>query len=190
MVLTPRVRPDPDVAPAPALALDHAHACAHGAQEEIVRADAPGYHLDREGRPVRHPADLEPDPLACLALERPDRIEGRAIGRDDLVPDQQSGAGRRSAVVNAGQEHPAVDGPRGHPDAGISHAPAGEQGTQARGLNRRARRCEQLVVGEFPRRVALGVGSAERGEGGIQRRGDFLAGGAARQRRAVRCARL
>jgi hypothetical protein len=43
---------------------------AHGAQEELVRADALRHHLDLEGWFVHDPANLESHPLARSALER------------------------------------------------------------------------------------------------------------------------
>ena len=108
MILASCIGPNPDVAPPPTFALDDAHACAHGAQEELVRLDAPGHDLHREGRAGLDAPDLEADRHARLVVERVDRIERLTVGGDDLVADQQARALGRAAMVDGSEEYPPL----------------------------------------------------------------------------------
>ena len=190
MVLTSGIGPDPNIAEAPASALDNLRARAQGIEKQLVRPDTLRYDHDREGRCLGNPAHLERYRLACLSCERGDRIERLAVGGDDLVADPEAGARGRAAVIDASEEHASLQGARHDTDPGVSDAAAGEQSPQTRCPFISSEDVEQLIVGELAWCVVPSVRRSKLSEHRVESRRNVAAGWIGWQGCAVHGTRL
>ena len=136
---------------------------------------------DRAGTPQR-----QHDLLANLVPERPDRLERRAIGGDDLIANEQAGLLGRRALDHAADEAAALRvGTREDADAGIGDAAARKGVRQSAPPQRAGEDIGELVVFRFVRRVIACVRRMQLGQHAVDDAGQHVLGGRSRGVRHV-----